>query len=132
LGSVFYACRQFFEKCPFKEKGRFSELFCLIPRGLNKQEGFDTPLNKILRGIRPPQNKILGGIRPRGTKSCRVSDPAEQWESCVHFIADACSAVSDTLQKNFLRGLVPRLSKSSRILNPREQLLNMNISANSK
>jgi hypothetical protein len=69
---------------PFKGNGKFSKLFHLILRGL----------------YLPTQNKILKGIRPRGTKSCRVSDPAEQWQSCVHFIAEACSAGSDTPQNN--------------------------------
>jgi hypothetical protein len=56
-----------FEKCPFKEKGKLSKLFCLVPQGLNLPAGSDTL-----------QNKILRGIKPRGTKSCGVSNPAEQ------------------------------------------------------
>jgi hypothetical protein len=55
-----------FEKCPFKENGKLLKLFCLILRGLNLPVGFDTPQNKILRGIRPSR-----------TRSCVVSDPAE-------------------------------------------------------
>jgi hypothetical protein len=55
-----------FEKCPFKENGKLSKLFCLVLRGLNLPAGSDTP-----------QNKILWGIRPRRTRSCGVSDPTE-------------------------------------------------------
>jgi hypothetical protein len=49
--------------------------------------GYQTPQNNG-RGLIPaeqhpagsnsPLNKVLRGIRPRGTKSCRVSNPAEQ------------------------------------------------------
>ena len=67
------------------------------------------------------QNKTLPGIRPRRTKSCGVSDPAEQWQSCVHFIADTCSAGSDTPQNNILRGLIPRLTKFCGVSDPAEQ-----------
>jgi hypothetical protein len=72
-------------------------------------------------GYQTPQNKILGGMRPHSTKYCRVSDPAEQWQSCVHFIADTFSARSDTLQNNVLPGLIPRLTKSSGVSDPAEQ-----------
>jgi hypothetical protein len=99
-----------FEKCPFKENGKLSKLFRLVLRGLNLPAGSDTP-----------QNKILRGSRPRRTKSCRVPDPAEQWQSCVHFIAYTCSAGSDALQKNVLRGLIPCLTKSCGVSVPAEQ-----------
>jgi hypothetical protein len=56
-----------FEKCPFKGNGKLSNFFRLIPRGLNLPAGSHTP-----------QNKILRGIRLRSTRSCGVSDPAEQ------------------------------------------------------
>jgi hypothetical protein len=46
-----------FEKCPFKENGKLLKLFCLILRGLNLPVVSDTPR----------------------TKSCEVSDPAEQY-----------------------------------------------------
>jgi hypothetical protein len=83
-----------FKKCPFKENGKLSKLFHLVLRGLNFPAGSDTPQNKILRGIRPPDpaELSLGG----------VADPAEQWQSCVHFIAYTCSAGSDTPQNNVL------------------------------
>jgi hypothetical protein len=81
------------EKCPFKENGKLSELFRLVLRGLNLAAVSNTQ-----------QNKILRGIRPRRRIPCGVSDPAEQWQSCVHFIAYTCSAGSDTPQNNVLRG----------------------------
>jgi hypothetical protein len=86
-----------FKNCPFKENGKLSKLFRLVRRGLNLPAGSDTP-----------QNKILQGIRPRRTRPCGVSDPAEQWQSCVHFIAYTCSAASDTPQINVLRGIKHR------------------------
>jgi hypothetical protein len=55
-----------FIKCLFKEKGKLSKVFHLVPQGLNLPAGSDTP-----------QNKILRGIRPRRTRSCDVSDPRE-------------------------------------------------------
>ncbi len=85
-----------FKKCPFKENGKLSKLFRLVLWGLNLPAGFDTP-----------QNKILRDIRPRRTKSCGVSDPAEQWQSCVHFMAYTCSAGPDTPQNSVLRGIKP-------------------------
>jgi hypothetical protein len=115
-----------FEKCPFKENGKLSKLFHLVLRGLNMPAGSDTPQNKILWGIRPrraPQNEILRCIRPHGTKSCGVSDHEEQWQSCVHFIADTCSAKSDTPQNNILRGLIPRLTKSAGYQTPWNKVL---------
>ncbi len=99
-----------FENCPIKENGKLSKLFCLVLRGPNLPAGSDTP-----------QNKILRGIRPHRTKSCRVSDPAEQWQSCVHFIADTFSVRSDTPQNNILRGLIPRLTKFCGVSKPAEQ-----------
>jgi hypothetical protein len=42
--------KMIFEKCPFKENGKLSKLFCLL----------------------------LWGLIPHRTKSCRVSDPVEQ------------------------------------------------------
>jgi hypothetical protein len=53
-----------FRKVSFRE---LSKLLRLVPRGLNLPAGSDTP-----------QNNVLRGIRPRGTKSCGVSNPAEQ------------------------------------------------------
>jgi hypothetical protein len=99
-----------FEKCPFKENCKLLKLFRLVLRGLNLSAGSDTP-----------QNKILRGIRPHRTKSCGVSDPAEQWQSCVHFIAYTCSTGSDTLQNNVLWGLIPCLTKSCGVSDPAEQ-----------
>jgi hypothetical protein len=83
--------------CSFKENGKLTKHFCLVPRGLILPAGSDTP-----------QNKILRGIRPRGINSCRKSDPAKQWPSSVHFIADACSAGSGTPQNNVPRGIKPQ------------------------
>jgi hypothetical protein len=111
----------FFEKCPFKKNGKLSKLFQLVPWGLNLPAESDTP-----------QNKILQGIRPRRTRSCWVSgppelslagylsDPAEQWQSCVHFIADTCYARSDTRQNNIVWGLIPRLTKFCGVSYPAE------------
>jgi hypothetical protein len=53
--------------------------------------------------------------------SCGVSDPAEQWQICVHFIAYTFSTGSDTPQNNVLRGLIPRLTKSCGVSDPTEQ-----------
>jgi hypothetical protein len=62
-----------FKKCPFKENGKLSKLFCLILRGLNLPVGSDTPQNNVLRGL------VL-----RLAKSCGVSDPAEQSSAGYH------------------------------------------------
>ncbi len=62
-----------FKQCPFKENGKLSKLFCLILRGLNLPVGSDTPQNNVLRGL------VL-----RLTKSCGVSDPAEQSFAVYH------------------------------------------------
>ncbi len=102
-----------FEKCPFKENGKLSKLFRLVLRSINLSAGSDTP--------HTPQNKTLRGIRPRRTKSCGVSDPAEQWQSYVHFMAYTCSTGSDTLQNNVLQGLIPRLKESRGVSDPAEQ-----------
>jgi hypothetical protein len=67
LGKCILYMQTIFEKRPFKEKDKLLKRFCLILRGLNLPVGSDTP-----------QNKILRGIRPRRTRSCGVSDPAEQ------------------------------------------------------
>jgi hypothetical protein len=85
--------------------------FCLILQGLNLLVGSDMPQKKILRGIGPPeqdpagyqtpQNQVLQGIRPSRTMT----------EMCI-FIADACSAGSDTPHKIVLWGLILRLTKS--------------------
>jgi hypothetical protein len=70
-----------------------------------------------------PQNKTLRSIRPRRTKSCGVSDPAEQWQICVHFIGYTCSAGSDTPINKVLRGIRPRGTKSCGGIKPRETTL---------
>jgi hypothetical protein len=88
-----------FEKCPFKEKGKLSKLFCLVLRGLNFPAGSDTPQNKILRGIRPCRIRPCRVSDPAELSLAGYLDPAEQWQSCVHFIAYTCSAGSDTLLK---------------------------------
>jgi hypothetical protein len=102
--------------------------FVLFRGGLNLPAGSDTPQNKILWSIRPSE-QAPAGIRPHGTQSCGVSDPAEQWQSCLHFIADTCSVRSDTSQNNILRALQGIRPRGT---NPAEQHLNTNISANSK
>jgi hypothetical protein len=79
------------------------------------------PTEQNPTGYQTPQNKTLRGIRPHRTKSCGVSDPAEQWQSCEHFIAYACSAGSDTPQNNVRWGLIPRLTKSCQVSDPAEQ-----------
>jgi hypothetical protein len=98
-----------FKKYPFKENGKLSKHFCLVLRGLNLPAGSDTP-----------QNRMLQGIRPHRTRLCGVSDPAEQWQSCVHFIAYTCVAGSDTPQNNVLQGLILRLTKSCGVSDPAE------------
>jgi hypothetical protein len=45
--------------------------------------------------------------------------PAEQWQSCVHFPADARSAVSDTPQNNVPAGHETLLNKILRGIRPR-------------
>ncbi len=70
-----------------------------------------------------PHNKILRGIRPRRTKSCGVSDPTEQGQSCVHCSAYTCSAGSDTPQNNVLWGLIPCLTKFCGHQTPRNKVL---------
>jgi hypothetical protein len=99
LGKCSFYMQMIFKKCPFKENGKLSELFYLVLRGLNLPAGSDTPQNKILRAIRP----------------------AEQWQSCAHFIADACSAGYQTPQNNVLRGLILCLSKFCGVSDPAEQ-----------
>jgi hypothetical protein len=131
LGSVVYTCRRFSKSVPEKGLASSLKLFLLFSGVLLCQWGL-IPCRTKSCGVLDPQNIILRGIRPRGTKSCWVSDPAEHRQSCVHFMADACSAGYDTLQNNVLRGLIPQLTKSCRVSNHGKQLQNMNISANSK
>jgi hypothetical protein len=129
------------EKRTFKENGKLSKLFCQVLRGLNLPAGSDTP-QKNPAWYQTPQNKTLRGIRPCRTKSCGVSDPAEQWQNCVHFIAYTWAMGSDTLQNNVLgsdiplnkvlRGIRSRGTKSCGVSNPVEQHSKTNISANSK
>ncbi len=109
-----------FEKCPFKENVKLSKLFRLVLRGLNLPAGPDTPLNKILRGIRTRRTRPCGVSDPAELSLAEIS-PAEQWQRCVHFTAYTCSAGSDTPQNNVLRGLIPRLAKSCKVSDPAEQ-----------
>jgi hypothetical protein len=108
-----------FEKCPFKENGKFSKLFRLVLRGLNLPAGSDTPQNKILRGFRPCR------LRP-----CGVSDPAElslagyqtpQNNGRVVYIYSIHLFCGVTPQNNVLRGLIPRSTKSCWVSDPAEQ-----------
>jgi hypothetical protein len=109
-----------FKKCPSKENCKLSKLFRLILRGLNLPLGSDSPQNKILQ-LSDLAEQDPVGIRPRGTKSRRVSDPAEQLQRCIYYIADTCSVGSDTPQNNILRGLILCLTKSCGISDPAEQ-----------
>ncbi len=119
-----------FKKCPFKENGKLSKLFRLVPRGLNLPAGSDTPQNKILRGIRPRRTRSCGVSDPTElAKSCGVSDPAEQWQSWIHFIADTCSAApekhpsgSDTPLNKVLRVIRPRRALFFGVSDPTEQV----------
>jgi hypothetical protein len=86
LGSVVYTCRRLSKSVPLKRMASSQNFFVWFCGVLICQRG----------------------IRPCRTKSCGISDPAEQWQSCVNFIADTCSAGSDTPQNNILRGLKPR------------------------
>jgi hypothetical protein len=107
-----------FEKCPFKKNGKLLKLFCLILRSLNCQ----------------------WGLIPRRTKSCEVSDPAEQDPAGYHSprnqvlrgirprrtMTEMCIFYSRCLfcgvwQNNVLRGLILRLTKSCRVSDPAEQ-----------
>ena len=90
-----------FEKCPFKENGKLSKLFCLVLRGLNLPAGSDTP-----------QNNILLGIRPRRTKSCGVSDPAELSLAGYQTPQNNGRVVHILYQTLVLRGLIPRRTTS--------------------
>jgi hypothetical protein len=47
--------------------------------------------------------------------------PAEQWQSCVHFPAETCSAGSDILQNNVPAGHETPLNKVLRGRDPAEQ-----------
>jgi hypothetical protein len=100
-----------YEKYPFKENGLLSKLFLLIPWGLKLPAGSDTLQNKILQGIRPRRTRSCRVSDP-GTKSCGDSDHTEQWQRCVHFIADVFSRGSNTPQNRVLLGLIPCLTKS--------------------
>jgi hypothetical protein len=141
LGYFSYTCRQFLKSVPLKGMASSQNFFVWVPWGLNLLEGLIPYRTKSCR-YQIPQNKILWGVRPCRTKSYRVSDSAEQWQSCVHFITDACSPGSDTPQNNVLSGLIPRLTKSCKVsypveqspggINPREQLSHMNISVKLK
>ncbi len=108
-----------FKKCPFKENGKLLKLFCLILRGIICQQGLIPHRAKPSR-YQTPQNKILRGIRPCGTKSCGVS-PAEQPSAIKYTHHCHCSARSDTLKNNILRGQKLRLTKSCGVSDPAEQ-----------
>jgi hypothetical protein len=107
-----------FEKCPIKENGKLSKLFCLILRGLNLPVRSDTL-----------QNKILRGIRPRRKRSCWVSDPAEPIlagyqtpqnnDRNVYILKH--NLVLRAPQNNILRGLILRLTKFCGVSDPAEQ-----------
>ncbi len=109
-----------FKKFLFKENGKLLNYFIgfcgvlicqwgLINRRTKSCEVSD-PIEQYRAGYQTPRNQVLRGIRP-----------AEQWQRCVYFIADACFAGSDTSQNNVLRGLIFLLTKSCRVSDPAEQ-----------
>ncbi len=120
------SCEEFL----FKENGKLLKLFRLVPRGLNLSGGSDTH-----------QNIILWGIRPRRTRSCRVPNPAElslagyktpQNKVRVVYIYSRCLFWGASPLIKFMLSIRPRRTESCGVSNSREQLLNMNISVNSK
>jgi hypothetical protein len=144
LGLCSLYMQPIFKKCPFKENGKPSKLFCLVLRGLILPAGSDTHRTKSCGVSGTTEQDPAGYQTPQNySKSCGVSDSAEQWQSCVLFIAYTCSAGSDTPQNNVLRGLKPSLTKFCGVSdsaeqspagyqNPAEQHSKTNISANSK
>jgi hypothetical protein len=53
------------------------------------------------RGLILRRTTSCGVSDPAELSLAGVSDPAEQWQSCAHFISDTCSARSDTPQNTF-------------------------------
>ncbi len=103
--------------CPFKGTGKLSKLFCLILQDLNLPVGPDTPQNKI----RPSRTMARLCAFQSRCLFCEVWYPAAQ-----------SPAGSDSPPKKVLRGIRPIETKSCGVSSPKEQILNMNISANSK
>ena len=118
LGEYSFLMQTIWKKGSFQGTGKLSKLFRMVPRGLNWPAGYETPQNKILRGMRPrrpksrgvwdpadqnpagyetQQTKILWDMRPCTPKSCVVSDSAEQNPAWSH-----------TPQNKVLRGMRPR------------------------
>ncbi len=118
---VYFMHADNFWKVSFEREWQSLKTFLSGSAGSYFASGAWCPAEQNPAGFQTSQNKNLRGIRPHGTKSCGVSDPAEQWQSWVHFIADTCSERSDTLQNNILRALIPRVKKSFRVSNPAEQ-----------
>jgi hypothetical protein len=120
MSSVVYACRRFSKSVPLKRMASSQNFFvwfsgdlifqrCLIPHR-TKSCGVLDPAEQDPAGYQISRNSVLRGIRP-----------AEQWQSCVHYIADTCSARHNTSQNNILWGLIPRLAKFCGVLYPAEQ-----------
>ncbi len=111
-----------FEKSPSPLKRmasskNFFAWFCMV---LICQWGLIPRRTKSCPVSDPAEQDPVGYQTPR-TKSCRVSDSAERWQRCVYFKADTCSVGSDAPQNNVLRGLILCLTKSCGISDPAEQ-----------
>jgi hypothetical protein len=104
---------------PLKRMAGSQNFFVWFRGDFNLPAGSDTPSEQIPARDQTLQNKILWGYQT--FRSYKVSDPAEHWQSCIHFIADACSAGSDTPQNNVLQGLILRSRKSCEVSDPTEQ-----------
>ncbi len=117
LGQCSLCMQMIFKKCPFKEAGKLSKLFCLVLRVLTLPAGSDTP-----------QNKILRGIRPRRTRSWGVSDPTELSLAGYQTPQNNGRVVYILQQTLVLQGLIPaeqrpaslirRLTKSCGVSDP--------------
>ena len=109
-----------FEKCPFKESGKLSKLFRLIPGILicqwaliprrTKSCDVSDPAEQDPAGYQTQRNQVLRGIRPRRTMT----------EMCI-FYSKSLFCRSDTPQNDVLRGLKLRLTKSCGVSDPVEQ-----------
>ncbi len=95
MGSLVYTYRRFSKSVPLKRLASSKNIFIWFCGVLICQRGLIPHRTKSC-GVSDPAEQDPGGYQTRRTKSCGVSDPAEQWQICVHFIAYTCSARSDT------------------------------------
>ncbi len=103
----------------------------LIPRR-TKSCGISNPAEQDPAGYQTPQNQALRSIRPRRTMTEMCTFHSRRLFCGGWYTEEQRPAGPDTPSNKVLRGIRPRGTKFCRVSNTREQLLNANISTNSK